>query len=301
MTGLRSRSALAVLGVLALLAGCDEGGAEFAPVLSVHGLHAAGGCRPIVSVNRTYPIDEPFSVDFPGATVRMWTLRETTACTYLGGDKYRAVDSLCPSYFDTVWLEVAHREFDTVRGRTVVPGEFDIVWPRDGDTVSLRDSMVWTRSRTAAGYYMPFLFDTLAVNLIAPNDTTGGNLDSLYYRLPRLFFLFGYREGWHSFTLCALDTNYYQWVLSGGFGQGRGGSLDTFRLENGVGVWGSTVARTITLYYKPESLPGLSNEEWRLPVYGRRGRTGVSVEKPASGRAAPRPWPAVSRGRPAWR
>jgi hypothetical protein len=263
MTKRRTWTALAALVTLVLLAaGCDEGAGDFTPTMLVHGLHAAGGCRPTVSVNRTYAIDEGFSPDFPGATVRLWTATETTACTYLGEDKYRADDSLCPTFSDTVWLEAAHPDFDTVRGRTVVPGDFGIVYPRDGDTVSLRDSMAWTRSRGAAGYYLPFVFgDTLAVNLIAPNDTTGGNTDSLLYRLPRLFFLFGYEEGWHSFTLCALDTNYYEWVQAGGFGQGGGSTLDTFRLEGGAGVWGSTVARTITLYYKPESLSTMSNDD----------------------------------------
>lgn len=297
MTKRRTRTALAVLAAV-LLFGCDQDTGEFTPTLLVHGLTAAGGCRPTVSVNRTYGIDESFSADFPGATVRLWTAHETTSCTYIGQDKYRADDSLCPTYFDTVWLEAAHADYDTVRGSTVVPGDFEIVYPRDGDTVSLLDSMVWRRSRTAAGYYLPFQFyDTLSVNLIAPNDTTGGNLDSLHYRLPRLFFLFGYDEGWHSFTLCALDTNYYEWVLAGGFGQGGGSSQDSFRLAGGAGVWGSTVARTITLYYKPESLVGLSSDEGRMSIDGR----GTGVEEPFSARGAPRLWPAGSRGRPAWR
>jgi hypothetical protein len=286
-----AKTSVAALIAVAVLVGCDQNQNEFTPELFVHGLHAAGGCRPTVSVNRTYAIDEPFSVDFPGASVRMWTATETTGCTHLGEDKYRADDSLCPTYFDTVWLEVAHPDFDTVRGHTVVPGDFEIVWPPDGDTVSLFDSLVWRRSRNAAGYYMSFQFETLAVNLIAPNDSTGGNLDSLYYRLPRLFFLFGYDEGPQTFTLCALDTNYYQWVMAGGFGGGGGGGLDTFRLENGVGVWGSMVARQFSIYYKPDSLSTMSN-----------GGCRVSAEKPgASGPAVPRPWREVSRGRPAWR
>lgn len=243
-----------VLAAVLVATGCVEGGADFTPRLSVHGLVAAGGCRPTVSVNRTYSIGEPFQSDFAGANVKLWTRGETTACVWAGGDRYEASDSVCAGFGDTIWLEVVHTEYDTVKGQTVVPGDFQIVWPRDGDTVSLRDSMVWTRSRNAAGYYMSFRFDTLELNLIAPNDTTGGNLDSLYYRLPRLFFLFGYPAGLHSFTLCALDTNYFEWAIAGGFGGGAGSALDSFRLTGGVGVFGSMVARSFTIFYRPESL-----------------------------------------------
>ncbi len=272
----------AVLVALLLAGGCDEGGADFTPRLSVHGLVAAGGCRPTVSVNRTYAIGEPFQSQFAGAAVRLWTRGETTACTWVGGDRYLAADSVCAGFGDTIWLQVAHPEYDTVEGRTVVPGDFQIVWPRDGDTVSLRDSMVWTRSRNAAGYYMSFRFDTLELNLIAPNDTTGGNLDSLYYRLPRLFFLFGYQAGLHSFTLCALDTNYFEWAIAGGFGGGAGSGLDSFSLVGGVGVFGSMVARSFTVFYRPESLAGAAS--------------GLNTSR----RAVPQSWPAGCRGQRVW-
>jgi hypothetical protein len=168
-------------------------------------------------------------------------------------------DSLAIGPRDTFGIVVAKDGFDTVRGRTVVPDTFSILFPREGDTVSMSDSMVWTRSRTCAGYYMSFRQvegqDTFYFDMAVSNDSLGPNYDSLRVRMPQMLFLYREPAGPYTIRIYALDTNYFDWVSAGGFGPGAGGG-ETTHVQGGLGVFGSAVERSVAVYVRPDTMFG---------------------------------------------
>jgi hypothetical protein len=177
-----------------------------------------------------------------------------------------------PASGDTFGIRVAKDGFDTVYGRTIVPDSFRILFPLSGDTVSIDDSMVWTRSRNCAGYYMSFQSiergDTFYFGLAIPNDTTGNNFDSLTFTFPRMVFLYQFLPGVHTLRVFALDTNYFDWVSSGGFGFGGGASGETTRLSGGLGVFGAAVGESVEVYVRTDTIGPRG--------YGRRQKSEVT-------------------------
>ncbi len=256
----RSGLRLAALGLcLSLfLTACEKTQSElFKPQLVVHGLVRAGYPGVQVNINRSYAIDEPFDTMFPGASGLVWRGTDTWSLVNYARDAYETREpGPWPASGDTFGVRIAKDGFDTVYGRTVVPDSFRILFPREGDTVSMNDSMVWTRSRNCAGYDMSITViagpDTSFFDLAMPNDTTAGNLDSTVFRLSQMFFLYQVEPGIHVLRLYALDTSYFDWVSAGGFGFGGGGG-DTTHLVGGLGVFGSAVVESLTVYVRTDT------------------------------------------------
>jgi hypothetical protein len=244
------------LGLCLFVFACEVTPSEqFTPRLVVHGLVLAGSDSVHVNINRSYAIDEPFDSVFPGASGFVWRGSDTWPLLNSGRDIYRTGSfAHRPASGDTFGIRVAKDGFDTVVGQTVVPDSFRILFPRAGDTVTMSDSMVWTRSHDCAGYYMSFRStdrgDTFYYNLVIPNDTSGNNFDSLVFRLRQMVFLYLFEPGRHTLRLFALDTNYFDWVNAGGF---NGGSGETTRLSGGLGVFGSGVGESIEVYVRADT------------------------------------------------
>jgi hypothetical protein len=243
------------LCLLLLLAACEVAPYErFTPQLVVHSLVLAEGVGVTANINRTYAIDQPFDSMFPGASGVVWRGSDTWPLLNSARDIY-ATGQLQPrpASGDTFGIRIAKDGFDTTYGHTVVPDSFRILFPHEGDTVSINDSMVWSRSRNCAGYYMSLRSveqgDTFYYSLAIPNDTSGNNFDSLVFTLPQMVFLYRFVPGVHTLRLYALDTNYFDWVSAGGFGPGTG-TGDTTRLSGGLGVFGSAVGESLKVSVK---------------------------------------------------
>jgi hypothetical protein len=241
-----------------LLTACEKTQSElFKPQLVVHGLVRSGYPGVQVNINRSYAIDEPFDTMFPGASGLVWRGTDTWSLVNYARDAYETREpGPWPAPGDTFGVRIAKDGFDTVYGRTVVPDSFRILFPREGDTVSMNDSMVWTRSRNCAGYDMSITViagpDTSFFDLAMPNDTTAGNLDSTVFRLSQMFFLYQVEPGIHELRLYALDTSYFDWVSAGGFGFGGSGG-DTTHLIGGLGVFGSAVVESLAVYVRTDT------------------------------------------------
>ncbi|MBN2464499.1 DUF4249 family protein [candidate division WOR-3 bacterium] len=239
-----------------LLAACEVTPSEqFTPQLTVHGLVLAGSDPVQANVNRSYAIDEPFDSVFPDVNGVVWRGRDTWPLVHGYRDIYVTSEPHPrPAPGDSFGLRIAKDGFDTVYGQTVVPDSFRILFPREGDTVTISDSMVWTRSRNCAGYYMSIRAiernDTFYYTAAAANDTSGNNFDSLVYRLRQMVFLYLYEPGIHTLRVYALDTNYFDWVRAGGFG---GGTDTATRLSGGLGVFGSGVGESVDVYVRVDT------------------------------------------------
>jgi len=271
---------LAACGLWLLLSACEVSPSEqFTPQLVVHGFVTANGIGVGVrtNINRTYAIDEPFDTIFADVSGMVWRGVDTWPLVHDVRDNYNTSPIFpSPAPGDTFGIRVAKERFDTVFGQTVVPDSFHILFPRAGDTATMSDSMVWTRSRNCAGYYMSFRSvdqgDTFYYSLAIPNDTTGNNFDSLRFTFPQMVFLYQFKPGIHTLRVYALDTNYFDWVSAGGFGFGSG-TGETTRLSGGLGVFGSMVGESVKVVVRTDTafrqaakpVSRSQNVEFRMP------------------------------------
>jgi len=240
-----------VLFLLALLLvpSCEKSPSEgFTPVLNVHGLLQPGNTYRQIQVDRTYAIGESSGQWFSAARVQIWRGSDTWDFAYDQHSSYRSRTTIPVQSYDTFELQVSAPGFDTVRAKTVVPDTFSIIAPRDGDTVSVADVLLWTRSRNCAGYLLTY-GDTWSG---AP-WFIGALPDSLAGRLP-LFFFAGVPEQPYTLHLLALDTNYFNWMRmaaadTAGLKQDQGS-----RLVGGLGVLGSAVDCSVRVFVKSNPL-----------------------------------------------
>ena len=256
---IRTHALLVACGLSLFWAACErEPDAGFRPQLMVNAMLRVGAREIYVNVNRTYRIDEPFDMWFPDAEVIVWGGgRETLQAEYVRYDLYYRSPGGHPiDPHDTWHIRVTKEGFDTVYGRTVVPGEFEILYPGNRDTVMLTDSMSWTRSRGAMGYYMSLerwqANQHYYLDVTIPNDSFDPTYDSTRVRLEEMLFLYGWSTNEVLLDLYAVDSNYYDWVGAGGFGAAAG-SASASHLEGGVGVFGSACVRQLHVYYRPDT------------------------------------------------
>jgi hypothetical protein len=252
--GPRVRMALVVL---VLVAACETPPAnEFTPVLVVHGLLHVGTTADLtVHVNRTYRIDEEYGWDFGASIELTWR-----------GIVSRPVDDYLDRHYDfrpsfpvrpgdTFEIMVAHSGYDTVLGRTVVPDTFHILYPRNGDTVSLYDSLGWTRSRAAAGYYFAiqrvWQGSLTSIDVVLGNDSAGQGIeyDSTRVNIPSMAYYYGDEPGWKTLTIYAVDRNYYDWMRLEAVGGQNGTPPESTYLVGGQGVFGAAALDSVRFYF----------------------------------------------------
>ncbi len=236
---------------------------EFQPRMVFHCLLRTGENQLRAKVNHTYKINQPFDSTFTGASILLSSRTGQWTFTYNGGDSYITTTPVQVDTGDTWQVLVTHPDYDTIQATTTVPGNFTITYPGPGDTVSINDSMVWTRSRGAMGYYMAFRElesrDTFYWDVLIPNDSFGSNYDSLFVRLPVMFFLYTMSPPPDSppractLRLWALDTNYYFWIMDDRTGLGTGENTPLSRVHGGLGVLGSAVEQILPLFVRGDT------------------------------------------------
>lgn len=232
----------------------------FAPQLVVHSLLRSGSHPVHARVNRSYKLNEKYDSIFPDARLKITSQNGEWQFDYAGADSYITSEPVPVASGDTWLLVASHPELDTVRGKTVVPQPYEILFPRAGDTVTVNDSMVWTRSRDAKGYFLSFRqiedIDTFYLDAFIPNDSFDITYDSLLVRIPQMFFLYFVAPPPDSppkpctLWVWSLDTNYYDWVLGAtGFT-----GADSMHLTGGLGVFGSAVERFLPLFVRGDTV-----------------------------------------------
>ncbi len=236
---------------------------NFAPKLVLHCLLHPGESYVRAKVNRSYRIDEPFDHNFPDAKIKIFSGKGEWGFKNIAGDSYITLSPLLVQEGDTWYIQVMSEEFDPVFGKTVVPGDFNIQYPQPNDTVSMNDSMVWTRSGNCKGYFLSFRhiesLDTFYWDLVYPNDSFSANYDSARVHIPRMFFLLLVTPPRDSppkpctLRVWALDTNYYHWVGANGFVAGGQLVSDTSYLIGGLGVFGSAVERSVPVFVRSDT------------------------------------------------
>lgn len=264
---------LVVLGVF--VANCDRSmTGEFRSVLNVQAMLKQGVHSRVempVFVNRTYSIFEEPEQSLAGAQVMMWsrfwseTLRfEQEQTAGLVAYYCTTMATIPVSSGETCWLRVAHPEFDTVWARTIVPDTFRILYPATGDTVSDGDSLVFRRSRNAAGYLISYEYrfegDTWRGWIAFPNESIPGlPYDTLVMRLPMVWLRTVEPDKPYELVVAALDSNYFEWA--GGRRQNPRHDQLMFSagVYGGIGVFGSVCEQSCTVYVRQDSVGARSS------------------------------------------
>jgi hypothetical protein len=257
---MRNKAGLLFIVALLFLAACELTPEQpFTPKLVVHCLLRAGENPARVRVNRSYRLGEKYDSIFPLARVSISSGRGEWRLTYAGADSYISTGPVPVQTGDSWLLLATHPELDTVRARTIIPQPYEILFPRPGDTVSVRDSMVWTRSQTAKGYYLSLRrvrdLDTSYLDALIPNDSFDITYDPLLVRIPAMFFLLLVAPLPDSpprpctLWVWALDTNYYDWVLGASGFRGK----DSSQILRGFGVFGSAVERWVPVFVRGDT------------------------------------------------
>jgi len=242
--------------VLAILVGCDEGpSGQFVPELAVYAQVRVGATAATVSVNRTYGIGEQFDSTFTDADVWLFRGVDSFRLPWVERDRYWldwTGTAPAVAQDETIRLRVTRSGFDTVSALTITPCDFEILYPGDGDTVTLSDSIGWSRCSGAKGYYLSRRFEQqgreIVFDFVIANDSLGDDYDSLKVNIPQLVFLYGDTAVSQQLSIYAVDSNYYYWV-------NEGGEASANRVTGGVGVFGSAVRRDLQLYLRRGTLP----------------------------------------------
>lgn len=204
------------------------------PEFNVYGIMYNGHSYQRLVVDRTYRMDEPSESYLDDALVilsidgRSDTL-EFLYDIYPFGTYYAWDFSIDPA--TTYELTVSKEGMDTLYGMTTVPGDFSILNP-DFDTLSLSDTIVFTRSQGAALYICTCGYDDYPGHsarfyyIPDPDDTIEALVLGDYF--------YGIPSGWYPFSIDACDSNYYEYIWK------RTDSTYACGVTGGVGLFGSS-------------------------------------------------------------
>ena len=187
-------------------------------------------------VDRAYKIDEPSEPYLENAFVTISSGNRVDTLIF---------DELYEKYINwymsirpgsTYYLTVSKQDFDTLFGETTVPGNFDFL-NQPGDTITLEDTVVFTRSNGAIVYYC--LFDRFSKR------------DALWLKPDTLDRLIKIRvgdhigsppEGFCEITVIAYDRNFYEYYFE------PVDSLMQAGVTGGLGLCSSAWQEHIALY-----------------------------------------------------
>jgi hypothetical protein len=187
-------------------------------------------------VDRAYRIDESSEPYLDDAFVTIST--DNTVDTLIFDEPYERYIkwfmNIQPG--TTYYLEVSKQGFDTLFGETTVPGDFEFL-NQPGDTITLEDTVVFTRSKGAIAYYCLFKRTHTTNWLWLKPDT----LDR-FIRIRVGDHIGSPPEGFCEIRVTAFDRNYYEYYFE------PVDSLMQAGVSGGLGLCGSAWQEEITLY-----------------------------------------------------
>lgn len=193
-----------------------------------------------VFVDRAYAIDEPSEPYVEDALVTLSTSNtvDTLFFDEINGRYVKWYMDLQPGA--TYYLEVSKQGLDTLFGTTTVPEEFEFI-NQQNDTITLEDTVIFSRSDGAIVYYCLFLSGGRQDEFWLKPDT----LDSLV-KIRVGDYIGNLPEGFCHIGITAFDRNYYNYIFE------PDDSLMQAGVTGGLGLCGSAWREGITLYLDTE-------------------------------------------------
>ena len=227
-------------GVLLISSKCETyPDIDYAPQLNVFGILNNAQQRQEILVDRTYQIDEPSGPVIDDALVILSkdNLVDTLEFAIMN-DRYVS-DPFTLQPESTYYLLVVRDNFDTLRAATTIPGNFTILYPVYGDTLTLQDTINLTRSEGALIYSVAFSQGTTGFGPFTwfeplPSDTL--------VQIPVADYWEEALEGYYTIYITACDSNCYEYFLA------EGDSIIQAGVTGGVGLFGSAWTRATSTY-----------------------------------------------------
>ncbi len=236
-------SPLKIAVLLTLIVACDEGPhVMYETQFNVFAVIRNDKIKQEVFVDRTYQMDEPAEdyvndalviLSGPGCTD---TLEFSDSLL-----RYITTDTFTLQPLNVYRLSVIKTGFDTLFAETKIPGDYEFIFPSEGDTMTLEDTIIFIRNIGVSVYFCHFstvISDKAWVIYFyyEPVET-----DSLT-KIPLHDYLLGYPSGVYNMKFAALDSNFYKYY------DGFEDSLIQAGVENGVGLFGSAWVGSIINY-----------------------------------------------------
>lgn len=226
---------------------CGEPVVPYEPELSVFCVLTPGASRQRVKVDRTYRLDEPSRYDLKSVGVILFGPNFTDTLKAQGDTLglYYSSPGLGIKPLSEYRLKVWAERMDTVWGWTRLPGEFRIIYPEDGDTISGPDSIIFKKSEVAAGYR------GVAYSLERPDKRYDFHFSpSIDQDTTIAYKFYPHWSGPSVIKVFALDSNFqrYQEKLQ----EWEDEAEEKIRegIEGGVGIFGSMVVESISVFIK---------------------------------------------------
>lgn len=227
------------LFIIFIFVSCRDYKEEFEPLLNVHCILRNNLPYQKIVVDRTYGMDEKSIYDLENVRVILSgngicdTLVEDSV--YKGFGVFRTKDTISVISGQTYYLQVSANGFDTLRGITTVPDSFAIIYPDEGDTVQLFDTLVvkfqksnqWILFRSYFQDSIPFIF-------------FAGEVNDTLWKFPISHWTG--ETGKYKIIVSAVDTNYVNYYFE------RPDSFSVGGVENGVGLFGSIFTKEANFY-----------------------------------------------------
>lgn len=141
---------------------------------------------------------------------------------------------LQPEHEYTLRVEIPGSEL--IEAKTKVPGDFEIVYPQNHDTVDTNTALVWTSSRYAY-YYIVSVYPVDSFLNKPPFYIPLLTRDTLLDRFVYPFFFQG--TGDYLVRVEAIDSSYFRYI-----------SYEEGNIDNAMGVFGGTVVKELTVHYE---------------------------------------------------
>ena len=192
--------------------------------------------------DRVYAPDEEASYGMDGADAIVWSGSDTFRFRFgtLVDSLYYYTAGFVPQVEDTYHLRlITPDSADTFHATTYVPGDFHIVNPSDGDTITVGEDsviLIWTSSRGAIMYKIRAV--NLAYGFISFFPSASVDTFSTFLLYDTYFPL----EGFYDVYVIAYNRDMYDYIMSP--------SDSNVNIPGAAGVFGGVVSRKVRLYIR---------------------------------------------------
>ena len=234
--------------LLTLSVACDNEISEpYEPQFNVYAVLRNDKVIQEVTVDRTYLMEEPSELYIDDALVVLSNAHNVDTLIFSDSLlRYTTSDTFSLSPLEIYRLSVAKEGFETLFAETRIPGGFDFIWPPEGDTMTLMDSIVFRKNIGVSiyfCYFWGFISDTWYTTGTFTYEPVASET---LVKIPLYDHFSDYPSGIYTITFSALDSNFYEYYNA------SDNDLVQAGVENGVGLFGSASVDSIVNYIVTE-------------------------------------------------
>lgn len=235
------------LAIICVLVFCEKkSNFEFELQLNVVCILRNDELYPYAIINRAYGMDELAEYDLQDASVYISGPNIVDTLIYAFNSYFRSTKPIYIQAESTYHILVQAPGFEPVTGKTKIPGKFRIISPNWLDTMSITDTIKFTKSKGGAIYYV--FCDAEHIGGYAwwvylPGITSDTIMNVAISQFQEEYIS---SSGFYLFTVFVHDSNYFNYEFH------WGSDYPCYGIENGIGFFGSAWAESLKVYIELE-------------------------------------------------